>query len=353
MDTKESVQKLIDAIARYSTDGVFVSGKTATGAVPSLSTPQSISPTDSAGDVGSDCDRDEAVGSGEPASVRGMVSPGQVSTESGGGRSTPSLEGKKAMLESFRGKIIALGGPICAGKTTLGKALRDHFIENGVDAVFHEERVHRRHLDLFYKGLGQLPRNPHAFSFQLDMLMQCAYVYTESAYQTGKKGDTARPKVVIIDRAAWDNYVFALLHYISGNINESEMEIYVEKLRELGAFHLDYVVYLHVSAEKAHKRIHEVRKSKEESGVPLAYCESLERAYFLHLRTRLEQERKSGETSTLVVSNEIWCNPKQVISKLVSNVPPPSLESLDLLDVVPDPKKLSGVFDELCRHYGC
>lgn len=240
-------------------------------------------------------------------------------------------DGYAASLACFKGKIIALDGIPCAGKTHLGKALRDLFVENGVDAVFLEERMNKVHLGAFYKDMErqaalpdvQRTRNPHAITLQLCAMMECVQIYKEALWYAGRGAGGGKAHVVIIDRPVWGNRVFEQLQVAKGNIAKDEHDIYDSYVVKHGPYSFDHLVYLYASPEKAHYRMRHVRRSEEEKEVPLQYLRELELVYHAHLMRHVE----CGDKSLVVIANDdAYCSASQVIDVLRRYRVPPTVE---------------------------
>ena len=252
-----------------------------------------------------------------------------------------------AALAQFKGRIIALDGIPCAGKTYLGRALRDHFKEHGIDAVFLEEKMNKEHLGLFYSYMekGVVP-NPCSFSLQLGAMYECLKIYSDALWYTGRQ-DGGKARVVIIDRPVWGNRVFEQLQVKKGNISPEQHKVYESIVLSSGPYTFDYLIYLYVSPETAHHRIHNVRKTPEESGMPVEYLRELEEAYYHHLHRHLEL----NDRSLVVIGNEdAFCSPEGVLCIIKNRTKPPrptrTVEELSRI-----PGEIGKVMRHLCKHY--
>jgi thymidylate kinase len=270
-----------------------------------------------------------------------------------------------ASLAHFKGKIIGLDGIPCAGKTHLGRALREHFRENGVAAVFLEEKMNPVHLAAFYKAMGEQQRqveeekkkpekdrkkpdpNPHSFSLQLCAMMECIQIYKEAVTLAGRGEGGGKAHVVIIDRPVWGNRVFEQLQVAKGNITAEQHEIYDSYIIKHGPYTFDHLVFLWTTPEKAHYRVVSVRKTPSELGVPLEYLRELELVYYGHLHRHLEQ----GDRALVVVANEdAYCSAERIVETLMQHKPTPKVER-SAEEVVSTPGGVAKVLERLCAHY--
>jgi deoxyadenosine/deoxycytidine kinase len=254
-----------------------------------------------------------------------------------------------ASLRCFVGKIIALDGIPCAGKTHLGRALCALFKENGVPAVFLEEKMNKRHLAAFYSAMkrGVTP-NPHSTTLQLCAMMECVQIYQVATWYAGRGPGGGLPHVVVLDRPIWGNRVFEQLQVIKGNITQEEHEIYDSYIVKHGPFFFDYLVYLYASPEKAHHRVHHVRKHPEEQGMPVEYLRELERVYYAHVHRHLEQ----GDRALTVIANEdAYCSAESLLDTLRAFKAPPKVTGTAESIAGAGASEVARAFKALCEHY--
>lgn len=90
--------------------------------------------------------------------------------------------------------------------------------------------------------------------------------------------------LVVIDRSVWSDWVFARQAYADGFISAADFDWYL-RLRARIAERVPIaqcpfaVVYLDVTPEECHHRVHHVRRRPFESGISLDYLRGLDRFY--------------------------------------------------------------------------
>ena len=201
----------------------------------------------------------------------------------------------------FLGQVIIYEGVIGAGKTSAVQATTAMLTGAKIPARGLEEKVNADMLKLFYSGMSVKPRNPHAFSFQIDMLRQCENVHREAEWISGK-AEGVKKAVVVSDRTVWGNAVFASVHRDCGNITDEEFDAYLSCLKERGdggKYSVDHLVYLDISPAVAHHRITKVRGRPSERDIPISYLQTLEKAYYLHVYNQM-----TSGTRVIVINNE-------------------------------------------------
>jgi len=270
-----------------------------------------------------------------------------------------------ASLRCFVGRIIALDGIPCAGKTHLGRDLRDHFNKHGIPAVFLEENMNKEHLGGFYadqermekerqaqkdKPLGErktIAPNKHAFDLQLAALMECIQLYKDALWYAGRGAGGGKPHVVILDRPIWGNRVFEQHNVRLGSISADQHKIYDSYVVKHGPYMFDHLVYVYTSPKKAHHRMLHVRKNKEEKGVSMEYLEDLEGVYYMHIHKHLEHYDKA---LTVIANEDAYCNVEDVIETLRQYKLPPKMTS-SAEEIVGTPGEVARTFEMLCAHY--
>jgi len=192
--------------------------------------------------------------------------------------------GVDALVEFLRGKITFIEGNMCAAKSTLCKAIKEHFHDS-------ELQVH-----VFFEGfdaelLAKFNENPHKYAaaLQLDQQRRCDEIIRKarealvaSNYQCA----------CIIDRGRLGNAAFAAVHRSNGNMSERAFREYLERYAsapapkvlsqlECNLFTQDGANYVFIEVEPtvAYERCKTVRKRAEESNNQLAYFEQLERQH--------------------------------------------------------------------------
>eukprot|EP01091_Cochliopodium_minus_P000327 TRINITY_DN1031_c3_g1_i1.p1 TRINITY_DN1031_c3_g1~~TRINITY_DN1031_c3_g1_i1.p1 ORF type:complete len:248 (-),score=68.66 TRINITY_DN1031_c3_g1_i1:68-811(-) len=165
--------------------------------------------------------------------------------------------------------IKIVEGNIGAGKTTLTKKLGEKYGSK----IFFEPTAKNPFLENFYKE----PKK-YAFRMQLWLLKHRYKAYNE-ALITMKKNDVG----IVMDRSIFSDYTFAKLNMMEGNISKEEFKIYLELRDKMlkNVVYPDHVIYLKVSVDECHRRIHDIRKRKEEisTGIPKPYLAGLEECY--------------------------------------------------------------------------
>ena len=163
-------------------------------------------------------------------------------------------------------KIVAVCGPIGAGKTTLVKSLEQSFdrlnteIINGNDdeakrfgtysVKTYDEAVHPALLNLFL-----CDQRKYAFSFQLFMLTR-----RQLNYELAR---TDHVDISIIDRSLTDDLVFASLQHKLGNISGDEFAAYKEIYDSFKPNKPDIVLWLKVPVDVAMQRIAKRNRDNE------------------------------------------------------------------------------------------
>ncbi|GIQ89415.1 deoxynucleoside kinase, partial [Kipferlia bialata] len=163
--------------------------------------------------------------------------------------------------------IICLEGNIAAGKSTLAKTLSDTLGYK----VFMEPVVHNPYLELFYQD----PKK-WALDLQIWIFKQRAETYCRALQHMQSTGQG-----VILDRSVFSDIVFAWTCTEDNCIDKEGFAQYM-KLRNDTLADLpmpSLVLYLDVEPTTCHYRIMNVRKRACESGIPLAYLQSLDRNY--------------------------------------------------------------------------
>lgn len=176
------------------------------------------------------------------------------------------------------GRVIIIEGNISAGKSTLARELGN---ELGYK-VFYEPTVTNPYLDKFYANPAKF-----ALPMQLWFLRQRFDTYCAALEYASQHGG------VILDRSLFSDIVFALKNRQDGNINEEGFDEYLalraQFLQGVQAPHA--VVYLDVSPQLCHDRVHNLRKRDCEAGIPLEYLEGLDRCYKDFLRQMSEEHQ--------------------------------------------------------------
>jgi deoxyadenosine/deoxycytidine kinase len=178
-------------------------------------------------------------------------------------------------------KVILLEGNIAAGKSTVGRALKESgmfdFIEEPVDAW--QSGFASNLLEAFYRDM-----NRWAFTFQTLAFLTRAKTWQEGLALTDHSS-------VVLERSLLtDRYVFATNAHRLGAMTEVEWQVYCA-LWDLVVSNFsvepDCILYYRTPAEVCLERI-EVRGRDEESGIAVDYLRQLEA---LHDEWLLEHPR--------------------------------------------------------------
>jgi len=179
-------------------------------------------------------------------------------------------------LDNLRGKVIEIEGNIGSGKTTLGKLLMNFMNSEckTADCLMFSEKVHDTFLSAFYGN----PKR-YAFAFQMYMLTTRLY-QIDNGYREARENK----KLVLLDRGAVGDTLFALTSHSLGSMDDQDLKIYQsvckERLPSTLSSKVDMVVYLDVEPSECHRRMNALRKRESEAGVPLSYLEEVDSCYF-------------------------------------------------------------------------
>lgn len=194
-------------------------------------------------------------------------------------------------------------GNIASGKTTLCKELENKF---GYKA-FYEPTTTNPFLMEFYQD----PKK-YAFRMQIWLLKQRFKTYNQVLISMKK---TKGVNVSILDRSLFSDYAFAKLNMLKNNITQQEFNKYLELRKKMIDSLLipNYIIYLKVSVEECHKRIHYLRKRKEEmmNGISLDYLEGVESCY----DELLDQLKKEG-INIIIIDWNNFGNLKEIIETI-------------------------------------
>lgn len=171
-------------------------------------------------------------------------------------------------LENNR-SMYFLEGNIGAGKTSLGKALKEsnhyEFLEEPVDQW--KEGFANNLFEMFYKDM-----NRWSFTFQIMAFITRAKTWAEILDKI--EGDN-----VVLERSIFtDRHVFAKNLYAVGAMNDSEWQVYQQLWDFLALNYCERpskIIYLRTPAEICLERI-KMRGRSEEQEMPLDYLKRLE-----------------------------------------------------------------------------
>lgn len=208
---------------------------------------------------------------------------------------------------AFAGRIIAVSGPIAAGKTTLGRAMQLLCEQHAVPCLFAPEVVNATALalyiehqtvphvaadTLFYNDerVDEAPatteeqaraNNPYAMPFQVHMLVDCQHRVREArAFLDVHRSYGTEKATAIVDRTAWDNTVFEEANRrLCGAISEHDARYYQAVAVGAPSFGVDQLVYLDVPPEVTLQRIG-VRGAGAEAAYQVVYMRYLHDIWF-------------------------------------------------------------------------
>jgi len=175
-----------------------------------------------------------------------------------------------SISKMYKPALIILEGNISAGKTSLsrdlGKLLGYH--------VFLEPTITNPYLEKFY---ADPPK--YALTMQIWLLKQRFRTYISALKYAMEQG-----KGVILDRSIFSDWVFAEKNRRDKNITEEGYAEYLHIRQQLLA-HLPtaLTIYLDVSPQECHRRVHNLRGRDCEAGIPLDYLIGLDECYHIFL----------------------------------------------------------------------
>jgi deoxyadenosine/deoxycytidine kinase len=166
-------------------------------------------------------------------------------------------------------KMILLEGNIGAGKSTVGRVLKESglfdFIEEPVEAW--QEGFAGNLLDAFYSDMQRW-----AFTFQITAFVTRAKTWQEVLALTNHRR-------VVLERSIFtDRYVFAINSHRLGGMSDLEWQVYCglwDFLTSNYCVEPDCILYYRTPAEVCLERM-KLRGRHEESGVSLEYLRQLE-----------------------------------------------------------------------------
>lgn len=161
------------------------------------------------------------------------------------------------------GRLFVVGGNICAGKSTVVKALGSaEFVEPSAED--------NKWLSKFY---DDKPRYGEVMQFYI---LRKRFASLIKAFKRVANGDD-----VYLDRAVWDDFVFVWKNWVDGNFSDEALETYKE-FRKILIDDLQFpsaFVYLDVKVLECLRRNREQRQNDCESGLTEEYLSGLEVGY--------------------------------------------------------------------------
>lgn len=195
--------------------------------------------------------------------------------------------------EALQDLFIGIAGLIGAGKTTLAKALGEH-----LDLpVYYEPVGDNAYLEDFYRDTER-----YAFATQIYLLNRRFQQHQEIIWRGGGG---------VQDRTIYEDAVFAKTLVQQGLMDARDYDTYRQLFRHMSNFMCrpNVIIYLDLSPESSMKRI-QMRSRDVESGISMAYLESLHQAYnaFIEdisrsvpvIRVCWEQFRDVDEMATVI-----------------------------------------------------
>lgn len=202
---------------------------------------------------------------------------------------------------AFASQIIAVSGPVAAGKTTLGRAMELLCAQHGLACLFAPEVVNSEALGLYiehqhvqsatlYNGddndctvTDEAARcnNPYAMAFQVHMLADCQHRVREArVYLDVHRSCGTRYAAAIVDRTAWDNTVFEEANRrLCGAISAHDARYYRAVAVGAPSFGVDQLVFLDIPPEVTLERIG-LRGASAEAAYQSAYMHFLHDIWF-------------------------------------------------------------------------
>lgn len=213
---------------------------------------------------------------------------------------------------AFASQIIAVSGPIAAGKTTLGRAMELLCVQHGVHCLFAPEVVNSEALALYiehqrvqsaalYNGenddcnvsdTAARCNNPYAMAFQVHMLADCQHRVRESRmYLDVHRSCGTRHAAAIVDRTAWDNTVFEEANRrMCGAISAHDARYYRAVAVGAPSFGVDQLVFLDIPPDVTLERIG-LRGASAEAAYQSAYMHFLHDIWFHRIVRNYATER--------------------------------------------------------------
>jgi deoxyadenosine/deoxycytidine kinase len=189
---------------------------------------------------------------------------------------TPTMK-KESKWAALEGLVIEVEGNIGSGKSTLTKAMKTVMntassSDNASEVFF--ETINNDFLAAFYTETKR-----YSFAFQMYMLTTRLYQMEEATRQAKQEG-----KMVMLDRGAVGDTVFAILNHTMGNMDDTEFGIYKsvcrDRLPRSISDKVDMVLYLDVDPDTCHRRVTGERKNDAEEGIPISYLRAVDECYF-------------------------------------------------------------------------
>ncbi len=220
------------------------------------------------------------------------------------------------MLKGQKGLFITVDANIGAGKTNVCHAIASAATTSGWPAKVLEEPTHHpkfgHFLSHYYDDLKTGKNTGGGFEMQMFMLCQ-RYEQHRLAVEMawGSQGI-----VVVQDRPIYGDTVFATTAMEQKFMTKEEYELYVDVFRNMSRDIMppDLFIYLFVKPEECFRRMN-IRKRKEETGVPLEYLKHLD----LNYRKLIKEMRRRG-VKVLVVDWSEFGPPVELWHKILKMI---------------------------------
>ena len=208
---------------------------------------------------------------------------------------------------THKAQIISIEGNIGSGKSTLLESLKNEYVNNK-NIVFLDEPVNCWNTIKDKDGVTMLEKfysDQDRYSFPFQMM---AYI---SRLAVMKEAIKSNPdKVFVTERCLYtDKYVFAKMLFDSGKIEDVNYQIYKKWFDTfIDEFSIKKIVYVHTTAEIAHKRT-QLRNRNGESSISLKY---LQGCHVYHDNMMVEMEKYGTDIITLNGNVDIYENPEEL-----------------------------------------
>lgn len=220
------------------------------------------------------------------------------------------------MRKGQKGLFITIDANIGAGKTNVCHAVASAATTRGWPAKVLEEPTHHpkfaHFLSHYYDDLKTGKNTGGGFEMQMFMLCQRYEQHRLAVEQAwGSNGI-----VIIQDRPIYGDTVFATTAMEQNFMTLEEYELYVDVFRNMSRDIMppDIFIYLYVKPEECFRRMN-MRKRKEEAGVPLDYLQHLDKNY----RKMIKEMRRRG-VRVLVVDWSEFGPPVELWNKILKMV---------------------------------
>lgn len=232
----------------------------------------------------------------------------------------------ETVRRAFASQIIAVSGPIAAGKTTLGRAMQLLCTQHGMQCLFAPEVVNSRALALYIEhqrvettalynaaldcssdddddshddndhsslsNTAARRNNPYAMAFQVHMLADCQHRVREARmYLDVHRSCGTHHAAAIVDRTAWDNTVFEEANRrLCNAISTHDARYYRAVAVGAPSFGVDQLVFLDIPPDVTLERIG-LRGASAETAYQSAYMHFLHDIWFHRIVRNYAAER--------------------------------------------------------------